>query len=82
MKRLRFSFCPGVPIGLIFVWQCIYDILNADRWAFAGALLIYVIAKFTELNGHAIATAFGGFSRHTLKHLLARAAAAPTVIRL
>ena len=64
-----------LPIVLIPLWQWLYGLPRAERWAFAGALLLYVIAKFAELYDHEIATALGMITGHTLKHLLAIAAA-------
>jgi hypothetical protein len=72
----------GLPIILVPLWQWIYDMRCVDRRAFGGALLIYVIAKFAELNDHEIAAAFGMLTGHTLKHLLATGAAALIVARL
>ena len=69
----------ALPIVLIPLWQWLYDIPRAERWAFAGALLLYVIAKFSELYDHEIAVILGVVTGHTLKHLLATAAAAVIV---
>ncbi len=71
-----------LPIVLIPLWQWIYDMPRADRLAFGGALALYVVAKFAELYDHEVATALGAVSGHTLKHLLATAAAALIVARL
>jgi len=68
-----------LPIVLIPLWQWLYSLPRAERWAFAGALLLYVIAKLTELYDHEIAAALGMITGHTLKHLLATAAAAGIV---
>lgn len=72
----------GLPLVLIPLWQWIYEIPRADRRAFGGALLLYVIAKFAELHDHEIAAMLGVLTGHTLKHLLATAAAALVVTRL
>jgi hypothetical protein len=72
----------GLPILLIPLWQWIYKAPAADRLAFGGALAIYIIAKLTEANDHAIAAAIGPVTGHTLKHLLATLAAALIVGRL
>ena len=69
----------ALPIVLIPLWQWLYDIPRANRWAFSGALLLYVIAKFAELHDQEIAAISGVISGHTLKHLLATAAAAGIV---
>lgn len=72
----------GLPILVIPLWQWIHDTPRADRWAFGGALILYVAAKVVELNDHQIAAMLGHLTGHTLKHLLATAAAALIVIRL
>jgi hypothetical protein len=72
----------GLPILLIPLWQWIYRMPAADRWAFGGALALYVVAKFAELYDHQIAAALGAVTGHTLKHLLATGAAALIVGRL
>lgn len=72
----------GLPILLIPLWQWIYDMPAADRWAFGGALAIYILAKLAELGDHEIATALGVVTGHTLKHMLATGAAALIVGRL
>ncbi|MCX7156376.1 MAG: hypothetical protein NTW45_08045 [Rhodocyclales bacterium] len=72
----------GLPILLIPLWQWIYNTPGPDRLAFGAALALYVIAKFAELNDHEIAAALGGLTGHTLKHLLATAAAGLIVARL
>lgn len=72
----------GLPILLIPLWQWIYKAPAADRLAFGAALALYVVAKFAELGDHEIAAALGAITGHTLKHLLATAAAALIVLRL
>lgn len=72
----------ALPILLIPLWQWIYRMPAADRLAFGGALALYVVAKFAELNDHEIAAVLGAVTGHTLKHLLATAAAALIVGRL
>lgn len=72
----------ALPIVLIPLWQALYDRPRGERWAFAGALLLYVIAKFAELQDHAIAANLGAITGHTLKHLLATAAAAVIIASL
>lgn len=72
----------GLPLVLIPLWQWIYRMPRADRLAFGGALLLYVAAKFAELHDHEIAAVLGVLTGHTLKHLLATAAAALVVARL
>jgi hypothetical protein len=66
----------GLPIVLIPLWQWLYDRPKSERWCFGTALLLYAIAKFAELHDHDISAALGVMTGHTLKHLLATAAAA------
>ena len=63
------------PLVLIPLWQWVYDAPRADRIAFAIALGLYVAAKATELLDHQLFTYLHWVSGHTLKHLLATAAA-------
>jgi len=72
----------GLPILLIPLWQGIHGALRADRLAFGGALGLYIVAKVAELNDHALAAVFDPVTGHTLKHLLATAAALLIVARL
>jgi hypothetical protein len=72
----------ALPIVLIPLWQGIHGAPRGDRLWFGSALLIYVLAKATELLDHQIAAQLGWISGHTLKHLLATAAAAAIVLRL
>lgn len=72
----------GLPILLIPLWQWIHDVPRYDRRAFAGALLLYVIAKLAEIGDHQIAAVTGTISGHTLKHLLAAVAATLIVANL
>lgn len=72
----------ALPIVLIPLWQWIHDMPRIEGWAFGGALLLYVIAKFAELDDHEIAAVFGVLTGHTLKHLLATGATAVFVARL
>jgi hypothetical protein len=65
----------GLPIVLIPLWHWVHGWPNGERLAFGGALLLYVIAKFAELGDHPIAALLGITTGHTLKHLLATAAA-------
>lgn len=71
-----------LPILLIPLLQWIHGTPRAERWAIAGALLLYVFAKFAEINDHQIAAVLGALTGHTLKHLLATAAAALVVASL
>ena len=72
----------GLPILLIPLWQGIHGAPRADRLAFGGALGLYIVAKVAELNDHALAAVFDPVTGHTLKHLLATAAALLIVARL
>ena len=71
-----------VPMLLIPIWQWTNKSPMADRLSFGVALLLYAAAKLTEINDHEIAQATGLLTGHTLKHLLATAAAALIVARL
>jgi hypothetical protein len=72
----------GLPLILIPMWQLIYRAPRRDQIAFGCALALYVAAKIAELNDHALFAALGFISGHTIKHLLATAAAAVLVARL
>jgi hypothetical protein len=72
----------ALPLVLIPVWQSIYRADRADRIWFGLALLLYVFAKAAEIRDHELLTALGWVSGHTLKHLLATAAAALLAGRL
>jgi len=72
-----------LPIVLIPLLQAIYHAPRQDRLWFGAALLLYVIAKLTEINDHLIHELTGmTLSGHTLKHLLATTAAGLLVYRL
>jgi hypothetical protein len=72
-----------LPIVLIPLWQAIYPSPLRDRLWFGAAFLLYVLAKLAELNDHELlAMSHALLSGHTLKHLLATAAAAALVHRL
>ena len=72
----------AAPIVLVPLWQWIHDSERADRVAFGMALLLYVAAKLAELYDHEIGAVFGALTGHTLKHVLATAAAAMIASRL
>ena len=72
----------GLPIILIPLWQGISKQPMADRWAFGGALLLYIFAKFAEQYDHQIAGLLSVLTGHNIKHILATAAAALIVGRL
>jgi hypothetical protein len=71
-----------LPLLLIPMWQFIYCARRRDKAAFGIALALYVLAKWAELNDHALLDALGVVSGHTIKHLLATTAAAVLVARL
>ena len=68
------------PLVLIPLWQAIYRTPRAERLAFAAAIACYVLAKLAELRDQQVLDALGFVSGHTLKHLLATAAAAFVII--
>lgn len=72
----------ALPLVLIPLWQWIYEAPRADKTAFAIAIGLYVVAKAAELLDHQLFSLFDSISGHTLKHLLAAAAAAVIVARL
>lgn len=72
----------ALPMLLIPLWQWLYRAPAADRLSFGAALLLYAVAKAAELYDHQIAAATGLLTGHTIKHLLATAAAAVIVTRL
>ena len=67
---------------LVPLWQWLSGSPRADRAAFGLAMIFYVLAKLAEMYDHQIGVFLGGFTGHTLKHLLATAAAAVIVYRL
>lgn len=70
------------PLVLIPLWQTIYGANRADRLCFSVALALYVLAKIAEIHDHEIHALLGGITGHTIKHLLASAAAWVLVARL
>jgi hypothetical protein len=73
----------GLPIVLIPLWQWLHQCAAPPTvLAFGGALAIYIVAKLAEVNDHAIAAVLDPLTGHTLKHLLAVAAALLIVARL
>jgi hypothetical protein len=63
------------PLVLIPIWQAAAGRPAIERRAFALAIALYVAAKLCELEDRLILHALGFVSGHTLKHLLAAAAA-------
>jgi hypothetical protein len=72
----------GLPLLLIPLWQAIHGAPRQDRIAFGAALTLYALAKVAELYDHQILAVLGSLSGHTLKHLLATAAALVLTLRL
>lgn len=64
------------PLVLIPVWQALREAPRNERLAFAATIAFYALAKIAEAADHAIFEASGFISGHSLKHLLAAAAAA------
>jgi hypothetical protein len=71
-----------LPLLLIPLWHAIYRAPRDQRAAFAAAAVLYLLAKAAELNDHAVFVALHWISGHTLKHLLATAAAVLVVAHL
>ena len=72
----------GSPLVLVPLWQAIYHAPRRDRIWFGVAVLLYVLAKFAEAWDHELLALLGWTSGHTLKHLLATAAAGVLIGRL
>jgi hypothetical protein len=66
----------GLPLVLVPLWQWTGQAPRRDKLAFGAALVLYCLAKAAELYDHFVLDALGLASGHTLKHLLATAAAA------
>ncbi|WP_348945442.1 hypothetical protein ABHF33_02265 [Chitinibacter sp. FCG-7] len=64
-----------LPLILIPLLQWQARISSAQRRAFGAAIVLYALAKIAELQDHAMFHQLGLISGHTLKHLLATAAA-------
>jgi uncharacterized membrane protein len=65
-----------LAILLIPLWQGIYAAPKRTRWIYAAAIACYVLAKVCEIADALILSHTGWISGHTIKHLLASAAAA------
>lgn len=72
----------GLPLVLVPLWQAIYHASRRDRIWFGVAVLLYVLAKLAEVWDHELLALLGWISGHTLKHLLATAAAGVLIGRL
>jgi hypothetical protein len=64
-----------LPLVLVPLWQAIYRVPHRDRVWFGVAVLLYLLAKLAEVWDHELLATLGWISGHTLKHLLAAAAA-------
>lgn len=71
-----------LPLVLVPLWQWIYHAPRWDRVCFGVAVLLYILAKMAELYDREVLATLGWMSGHTLKHLLASAAAGVLVGRL
>ncbi len=71
----------GLSLVLIPLWQWIWKAGRADRLAFGVAMLLYVMAKITEMLDGQILQQLHVMSGHSLKHLLAALAAGLIVWR-
>ncbi len=69
----------ALPLVLIPAWQWIHGASGAERAGFGIAILLYATAKAAELHDHGVMAMTGVMSGHTLKHLLASAAAVAIV---
>ncbi|MGV3743406.1 MAG: hypothetical protein ACO1NO_13960 [Burkholderiaceae bacterium] len=72
----------GAPLVLIPLWQAIYRAPKTERIAVGAVIFLYVIAKLAEATDHAVLNSLGMLSGHTVKHLLATAAATVIVHKL
>jgi len=72
----------ALPLVLVPLWQTIYHAPRRHRIWFGVAVLLYVLAKLAEVWDHELLATLGWISGHTLKHLLATAAAGGLIGRL
>ena len=77
-----YAYLQALPLLLVPLWQAIYGAPRRDRLWFGAALLLYVFAKLAEFRDREVLEALGVLSGHTLKHLLASAAAAVLIAGL
>ena len=63
------------PLVVVPLWQAIGKDSTRNRLAFGAAILLYGAAKVAEVEDKAIFASLGFMSGHTIKHLLAAAAA-------
>jgi hypothetical protein len=71
-----------LPLALVPLWQTLHRAPLQRRIAFGAAILVYLAARAAELNDRTLYAATGFISGHTLKHLLATAAAALVISTL
>jgi hypothetical protein len=71
-----YLYLQAAPLVLIPGWQAVRGAPRQQRVAFGIAILLYALAKVFELADHAVFDTLGVVSGHTIKHLLATAAAA------
>jgi len=67
------------PLVVVPLWQAIGEDSTRNRLAFAAAIVLYGAAKVAEVEDKAIFASLGIMSGHTIKHLLAAAAAVSLV---
>lgn len=72
----------GAPLLLVPLWQWACGASWAERWWFGAAAVLYGVAKAAEVFDHVLFEMTTIVSGHTLKHLLAAAAAACIVASL
>lgn len=72
----------GLTLLLIPLWLAHPRFTRADRIGFGVAIALYALAKVAELRDHEFLALTGFVSGHSLKHLLATAAAAAIVVGL
>ena len=70
------------PLVLIPLLQTAHGANRADRLWFGFALVLYVLAKIAEMHDHEVHAILGSITGHTIKHVLASAAAWVLVARL
>jgi hypothetical protein len=77
-----YLFLQTLPALLVPLWQAIHRSPRGDRLAFAAAIGLFALARLAEVQDAPVFAALGVVSGHTVKHLLAGAAAACIVGRL
>jgi hypothetical protein len=77
-----YALLQALPLVMVPLWQAIYRAPRRDRIWFGVAVLLYVLAKLAEVWDHELLAGLSWISGHTLKHLLAAAAAGVLIGRL